>query len=125
MVLLSSAARTATTDGPQVSISGKRYRGIIVYLDVTANPGGAETLSPQVQALDPASAKFLNVTAYPVTAAAANASYIYELYPGAVETVALANHEVMGGSLPQTFRVKVTHSSTGSWTYTLGAHLVF
>lgn len=122
MVLLESAARTATTNSKDV-FAFKTDAGVIVYLNVSANPGGAETLTVAIQGQDPATGNWITLTAYPATAAAANAAYTYELHPGAAETTALANHEASAGVLPRTFRVKVTHSAAGSWTYTVGAHL--
>jgi len=46
--LLASAARTATTSSPdQVNYNGS---GVIVYLNITANPGGVETLTLEIDA---------------------------------------------------------------------------
>lgn len=123
MVLLESKARTATTNSPD-QFAFERTRGVRLYLNVTANPGGAETLTLQVQAKDPASDTWVNVTKFTAEPAAANALYQYEVYPGAVDTGTIDNYQIQGGSLPRVWRARVTHSASGSWTYSLGAHLV-
>lgn len=125
--LLASAARTATNSTPVQT--DFEHTGVRLFLNVTANPGGAETLAVQVEMVDPVAYKdgtvvSRAVTAFAATAAAANDTYVYELYPGSVETSATASHEVQGGSLPTLWRVKVTHSASGSWTYTLGYDLI-
>lgn len=128
--LLSSAARTATQSLP--IIKSANHSGVRLFLNVTANPGGAETLTVSIDMVDPASnpasggtaAVVRTITAFPAAAAATNATYVYELYPGAVETAATANYEVQGGSLPTFWRPVVTHSSSGSWTYTLSYDLI-
>jgi hypothetical protein len=121
--LLAAAARTATNS---TSVQTDReHRGVRLFLNVTANPAGVETLTVSIEMVDPVAyatgaVTSRAITAYPATTAATNATYVYELYPGAVETAATANHEVQGGTLPTLWRATVTHSSTGSWTYTLG-----
>jgi hypothetical protein len=128
--VLASAARTAT---PSVSnIANYNAAGVRLFLNVTATPNNAETLTVAIEWVDPVSAAVKALTAFPaITASSLGASpaagvreFVYELYPGSVETVAVANHEVQGGSLPRTLHPKVTHSSTGSWTYSLGYGLV-
>jgi hypothetical protein len=124
--VLASAARTAT---PTIAnITNYNARGIRLFLNVTATPNNAETLTVSIEWVDPVSAAVKALTAFPaITAttlgaapAAGSRELVFELYPGAVETAAVANHEVQGGSLPRTLHPKVTHSATGSWTYSLG-----
>lgn len=123
--LLASAARTATTNSPdQVNHNA---RGVIVTLDVTVTPNNAETITVAIQLKDSASGKYLTISAFTaLTASVLGASpttetYAFTFYPGAVETAATAKHEVQGLPLPRTWRVAVTHSSTGSWTYSVAA----
>jgi hypothetical protein len=124
--VLASAARAAS---PSISnITNNNARGIRLFLNVTATPNNAETLTVAIEWVDPVSAAVKALTAFPaITASVLGASpaagvreFVFELYPGAIETAAVANHEVQGGSLPRTLHPKVTHSSTGSWTYSLG-----
>jgi len=121
-VILASRSRSATTNSEdQVN---HYCRGVRLFLDVTANPGNDETLTLAIEMKDPASGKYRSITPYVPTVANTNDTYIYELYPGSLETVPTPNHEVQGGSLPRTWRVKVTHSGTGVWVYSLGACLI-
>lgn len=122
-VLLKSEARTSTTITPEQKALW-RDRGIILFLDVTANPGGAETLTLQVQTKDPVGGGWANLTTFGATTAATNALYMYTLYPSAAETAATSGHEVQALPLPPIWRARITHSSTGSWTYTVGAYTV-
>lgn len=114
-VLLTSAARTATTQTPdQINTQWKRTH---VILNVTAAPGGGETLTLAINARDPASA-----TLYPVLTGATVSTTginIYKVGPGfgAVANGAAAD------MLPQQWQVTVTHSASGSWTYSVSAFL--
>lgn len=123
--LLSSAARSATTNSAdQVNYNG---RGVVIILDITATPNNAETLTLAVQIKDPISGKYVTVTAFtPLVASALGAAptaetYIYTLYPGALETAAVAKHEVQGLALSREWRVVATHSAGGSWSYSIHA----
>lgn len=118
--LLASAARTASTQSADQDVQTRNPVGVRLFLDVTANPGAAETLTVQIEMKDPVSNKYRAVTAFPAIAAATNATYIYELYPSVIETTATANHEVQGGTIPRVWRANVTHSAGGSWTYSIG-----
>lgn len=120
--LLASAARIASTDGPDQT--NNRASGVYLFLDVTANPGGAETLTVAIQIKDKPSGKYRTLTSFPNAAAATNATYIYCLRVGAAETVAIANVEVQSLPLPALWRAIVTHSASGSWTYSLAAQTV-
>lgn len=121
---LASAARTATTNSSD--ITNYNARGILLAVDFTATPNNAETMTVGIQAKDPVSGKYVTMTAFTaLTASALGASptaetYLYTLYPGGAETAATAKHEVQALSLPRTFRVQMTHSAGGSWTYSVG-----
>lgn len=123
-VLLPSTARTATTSTSDVTLTGTR--GVQLYIDFTATPNNSETATVSIEAKDPASGKYQAMTAFAALTASGlganptTATYLYTIYPGGAETAATANHEVQALPLPQVWRVKVTHSSSGSWTYTLG-----
>ena len=115
-------------------MTSPNHMGVRLFLNVTANPGGAETLTVSVDMVDPAlnpvsgyaapASSTRTITAFPATTAAASGTYVYELYPGGVETAATANHEVQGGTLPSFWRPTVTHSASGSWTYSLAFDLL-
>lgn len=108
---LASAARTATTSTPdQTNYNG---RGCRAYVDVTAVPG-IETVTVTIEVKDPVSGTYTAI----LTGAAlvATGHVIYTVYPDATVTANLA------ASLPlsRTWRVKLTHSASGSFTYSVG-----
>ena len=119
--VLASAARVATTNS--ADFTNYDARGVMLHLNITANPGAAETLTVQLQMKDPVSGTYRNVTAFPATATS-NTDYIYTVYPGATETAAVAQFEVQGVPVPRTWRIAVTHSAAGSWTYSVGASYI-
>jgi hypothetical protein len=121
--ILPSAARTTVLQGTSVDQTNYRHRGVMLMLDITANPGGAETLTLQVQAK--LNGKYRNITAFTAATAAANATWLFTVYPGAAETAAVANHEVQALPLPRVWRVVVTPSASGSFTYEVaGCYLI-
>lgn len=122
--LLSSAARTATTQTPDQGTPAG-IRGVILVLDITAAPNTAETLTVSLQARDPATGEYVTLTAFNATAKGEELSegttLAYTVYPAAAETTAVGSHEVQALPLPRAWRAVVTHSGEGSWTYSLGA----
>lgn len=120
LALLASAARTATT----ASSNQTNYnnRGVIVYLDVSVNPGGAETLTLQLQYRDETSGNFVTVATSGAiavfgSAGGATGTEVIALYPGAAETAALAGFTTQALPLSRSWRINVVHSAGGSWTY--------
>lgn len=125
-ILLTSAARTATATTSDVRTTlNEGASGIMLILDITATPNNTQTLTPSLQVLDPASGKYQTLTAFAalkgeeIGATATTATYVYTLYPGGSETGSVAKHEVQALPVPSVWRAVITHSSTGSWTYTL------
>lgn len=121
--LLKSEAKAATRTSDDVNTPAG-VRGVLITLDVTAATNTAQTLTLQLEAKDPSSGKYLPITAFAASKKGeeiqAGATTAFMLYPGALETGAVANHEVQGLGLPRKWRVKVTHSGAGSWTYSVG-----
>lgn len=122
--LLKSEERTATTSTPDQTSSGAQ-RGVLLVLDVTKAPAVADTLTVSIEVRDPATGKFVPLTAFAASKKGeelgAGATLAFTLYPGGAETGAVGNHEVQALALPSSWRAKVTHSGAGKWTYTLGA----
>jgi hypothetical protein len=122
--LLSNEARTATTSSADVNATAGQ-RGVLLALDVTKAPNTAETLTLQLEAKDPASGKYVPLTAFKASKKGeelgAGTTLLFSIYPGALETEAVGSHEVMGLPLPRKFRVKVTHSAGSEWKYSVGA----
>lgn len=122
--LLASAERTETTNSDVQRTPGDQ-RGAMLILDITSAPATEETLTLSIQVRDPATGKFVTLTSFGVTAKGSElesgATLGFTLYPGALETAAVSDHEVQGLPLPSSWRVVVTHSGEGKWTYSLGA----
>lgn len=122
--LLESAERTATTSSEDV-VSGAGQRGVLITLDITKAPAAADVLTLQLEAKDPASGKYIPITAFAASKKGeeleAGATLCFTVYPGGAETTAVGSHEVQALPLPRKWRVKVTHSAGGKWTYTVGA----
>lgn len=145
--LLKSEPRSATAASEDIT-TPVAQRGVLLTLDVTKAPPKARnakeeetekekaelaaekeaeegTLVLSLEVRDPASGKYVPLTAFAVTKKAkeleAGVTLAFTLYPGAAETAALDGHEVMALGLPGKWRVKVTHSKGGSWVYSVGA----
>lgn len=148
--LLDSEARSATTDSSD-QVAPSQARGVLLTLDITKAPPKAReakegetekekaelaaekaaeegTLTLAIQGRDPASGKYVTLTAFAATKKAkeleAGATLAFTLYPAAAETSAVASHEVMALPLPSKWRAVITHSAGGSWTYSLGATML-
>ena len=116
-VLLASAARTTTGSGTVEGPTNGEMSGVVLILDVTAVPT-VETLTPAVEIWIPGKGDWIAITAF--TAQSATGTYVYFISSGGIETAAIANQEVAAVPLPLgRWRVKVTHSASGSFTYSL------
>ncbi len=122
--LLKSQARNATTHSEDQTAPAGR-RGLMLVLDITKAPNANDTLTVSIEAKDPATGKYITLTAFAASKKGSElgegGTLAFTLYPGAAETTALGNHEVMALPMPSRYRATVTHSAGGEWTYTLGA----
>ena len=109
--LLASAARTATTS----SADQTNYNGqaVAVTFNITAVPG-VETLTLKIEAKDPVSGAYTTL----LTGAAQSGTGTTRLRVGTNITASanVAAADVLG----RTWRVTVTHSAAGSFTYSVG-----
>lgn len=115
-VLLASLARTTHANSEEMVNSG--FRGIDVFVNVTSAPG-AETVQAILQFKDPVSGEWQN--AHTPTAVSGTGLRTYQTYPGG------GAGNLTGGvsvALARTWRVRMVHSSTGSWTYSVGYSLL-
>lgn len=109
------AARTAS--GNSGDLPNLNARGVEVVIDVTAVPT-VETVTFTIEGKDPTSGKYYTLLASAALSAAG--TVVLRVYPGAATTANLsANLPV-----PRAWRVKVVHSASGSFTYTVGANLL-
>lgn len=116
--LLASAARTATTITPaQTNYNGK---GVLLVLKVTANPGGAETLTLHLR-YDTGAADFGE--SGNIVTAASNGTYRLMVYPGA-SAAQVGNNKFLAAAVPRSWAAVVQHSGAGSWTYELYAAVI-
>ena len=117
--LLPSAARTATLSTPNQTNPGAR--GVILTLNVTANPGGVETLTLQLQNMLPTDPTITQaIAASIVSAAASNGTYRLYVYPGASGALPnAANNVCFPLPVARTWLARVVHSASGSWTYSV------
>jgi len=117
--LLASTGRTGTTvTATQTNFNA---RGLVLALNVTVNPGGAQTLTLSLQAV-------INGVSYNINLGVANAfaggagSSILVFYPGAATAwTGGTEHLTFQAPVPRAWTATVTHSAAGSWTYTLDA----
>ncbi len=116
-------ATAATTSQTTDDVEAYDAAGAFIYVNVTTDPGAGETLAVQIEAKVPGTAAtYIPVSAN--TAAATPGASCFVYYPGAAETTATSNMQVMSVPVPAVFRVKVTHSASGAWTYTVGYDLI-
>jgi hypothetical protein len=120
--VLASLARTATQNSPDQA--NYNARGVQLILNVTAQPGGAETLGVKIQAKDPVSGGYVDIVDSGVLFTAATGAKALTLYPGVLSTDLAAGYVGKSGALPRIWRAVVTHSASGSWTYSLGFSLI-
>lgn len=122
--LLASAARTATIGSPdQTNFNG---RGVLFTLNVTVE-AAAETLSLKIQAKDPVSGAYADYIDFGViynAASAAPGAFIAVAYPGLIAADLVSGAIGKSAALPRVWRAVVTHSASGSWTYSLAASTV-
>lgn len=94
--------------------------GLIVYLNVTSAPG-AETLILALDEQDPVSGVWAQVTA----TNANNGTGLMRLkMKPAIQTINASALQVqVQDTLPALWRIRVIHSSSGNWTYSMGVVL--
>jgi hypothetical protein len=110
--LLASAARVATTSSAdQVNYNA---RGVRVFVNVTVVPT-VETLTVAVQEKDPVSGNYLTLIAAAADAASGQKVTLV-VYPGCIAVANVCANTPLG----RTWRVTVTHSASGSFTYSCG-----
>ena len=112
-ILLVSGARTSL----QTSLDQTNYnwRGALFYFNVSAVPG-TDTVQLVIDGKDPASGTYRAI--YSATATAATGLSAHALYPGA--TSAAGFTAASSQILPRTWRWRIVHSASTSFTYSLG-----
>lgn len=118
---LASAARTTTTITTDIVCSG--YRGIIVYLDVTA-ASGTGGLTLRLFGVNPITST-VATSASVTTAATTTGMRIYHFGPGvaAVNGASVA-WGAAGVQLGAEFQIQVLHGDASSYTYAVHYELI-
>lgn len=117
LTLLESLSRTASISSEVQT--NKTARGVMVILDVTTG-AAAETLTLAIERYIWTSNTWEAITLFGATAAAFEGEKVYFVYPGAVETAAIADQEMAGIPLALgRWRVTVTHSGSTAWVYSV------
>jgi hypothetical protein len=123
VTLLASAARTASVNSAQQTTPSAK--GVLFTLDVTSSTS-AKTLSLKIQAKDPVSGNWVDIYDFGVicTSGGSAVTKAALLYPDADDTD-FAGAKALKGNLPRNWRAVVTPNDATSWTYSLGASLLY
>jgi hypothetical protein len=114
--VLASGARTATFNG---EVFENLYgRGIVLWSNVTANAGTAETLDIKVQSVDPVSGSFFDIPGAVFVQTTDQTDRELVVYPGVAETANVSVSDV----LPRHWRLVYTigGSAGQSFTFSMG-----
>lgn len=114
-VAFDSAARTAS--GNSNDLTNETSTGCHITIDMTAVPS-VETVVFTVQGKDEVSGKYYDILAS--AAIVATGTVVLKIYPGLTAIANLTATDI----IPRVFRVKTTHSASGSFTYSVGVSLV-
>lgn len=115
--ILTSASRNTTTASSIFTLYNGG--GLIVIINVTANPGGAQTLTLNVRGYG--STALLNVSGIAAqTWGGSTGASVLVVYPGATATWNGGTGNVSTSTkTPRRIDVQVTHSGAGNWTYSV------
>lgn len=115
LTLLAAGVRAVTTNSADQT--SHNARGLHVVFDITAVPG-VDTVTLTIEGKDAVSGKYYQLISGDAEVAVGTRAY--RVYPGIVSVAKLAVNDV----LPRSWRVTVTHSGAGNFTYSVGASLI-
>jgi len=118
LTLIASGNYSSTQFSPDQT--NYNHRGVIAWIDITAVPG-TDTVTLAVQGKDPTSGKYYTLGSD--SARSTTGLFACLVYPGVTDTQTIMAGE-SGLVLPRTWRVRVSHSGTGTFTYSVGACLI-
>lgn len=116
---LASAARTATQT--LADQTGNLWSGIVVYCNVIAAPG-IETLVLSVQNKDLLSLGYVTIAAN--LAQVATGMITIKVFPTLTSVAAAVTGHTANDTITSTWRLVMTHSGSGSWTYSCSYQLL-
>lgn len=119
ITVLATASRTDDTNS--ADLTNYNHRGVIITLNVTTDPGSGETLQLIVEHKDGEASVYEVLLDDGAQATPGTRSVI--IYPG---TAGSGNDitSTSGYPLGRTWRVRVVHSASGTWAYTVGASMI-
>lgn len=117
--LLASASRAATTNSADVT--NNYYRGIVVEVPV-ASASSSGTLTVTLQGKLPSGAYYTILASTAYTTGVAGSSIILRVFPGISN--ASTGDVTAGAILPYTWRVLLTHATTGAMNYAVHYQLL-
>lgn len=110
-----SAVRTAS--GNSADLINASNKGVHVVIDMTAVPT-VETVTFTIEGKDPLSGKYYDILVS--SAIVAVSTVVLKVYPGITVAANLSVSDV----LPNTYRIKTTHSASGNFTYSVATNTV-
>ena len=120
--LLASAVRNASTNSAD-QIPPKDVRGALFILDVSSAGGALKTLQINLEAKDSISGNYVPIASTGIigTTVTLVGTYALSCYPGASNPLAsiLTALFVGGVVLPRMYRIRIIHSDSSNWTYSL------
>lgn len=115
--LLASAARTVDTYGPEM-LNDKRYKGIIIFFNVTLDPSSA-AVTPKIEMRDPATGEwetYLSGTA--IDTVDTDTQWIIYPLDNLLAVVVLTDESA--APLPLIWRLFMDAANSNSLTYSVG-----
>ena len=106
-----------TTDSTVDVDNEAGYRGVILVIDMTVDPG-TDTVTFTIQGKDSLSGKYYTILAS--TALTAVATTVLRVFPGSTVTANLAAND----HLPAVWRIDANHSAATTTTYSVSAILL-
>ena len=122
LILFASAARIVTATSAQFrQVGPDKYRGIWLFLDVTAADGTTPTLDVIVQRFDPASDGFIAIPGAVFSQETGVATAELTIYP----TMTAAANVIVKEHIGEVFRAVATIAgTTPSFTFSLGGQFL-
>lgn len=118
ITILSSAARTATTNSNQQGFQGDNAVGAIFHLDITAVSGTTPSMTVKIQGQNPVSGSWYDIPGAAFAAKTAAATDTLVVHPSVTTAVGQASAQV----IPRVFRAVATITgTTPSFTFSLAA----
>lgn len=121
VTLLSSAARTATTNSSDQD--NRFYWGLILFLDVTTR-ASSTTLTPGLQVKEPIGSNYITIWTATSAINSSDTTVAYLFYPSPNADAKALYTEAVDLIIGKTWRIVMTHGDTNSITYSVSASML-